>query len=146
MAVTIDHVPTPAPAVRHETSRRRRRRWYVVVPVALLAVVGTALTVGASRGTATPAPPGLTWYWNPTFAQGGTSLNPPGWNILWGQGAPTQTFPSTDRCALEVAGQPELINVPCNAGFWHWSGTAGGPPAAHFLVVSGDRATLFPVG
>lgn len=145
MTVTMDRVPTPGSATEQTATRPRRRRWRLVVLAAVFAVAGTALAVGLSRGPSTPAPPGLTWYWNQTFAEGGFPQHPPGWNIMWGQGTPTQTYTAADHCALEVTGRPELITVPCNGGSWHWTGSAAEHPAAEFLVVGGGQATLFPV-
>ena len=147
MSVVVGEAPTLDPAPERETTRRRRRGWQAVVLVAVLAAGGAAAAVGLSRGPSTPAPTGLTWFWNQTFAQGGMPQYPPGWNIQWRQGASVQTYPAADHCALEVSGQPELITVPCDTGSWHWPGNEpeGGPPAAEFLVVSGGRATLFPV-
>jgi len=143
----MDCAPTLGPVSEQKTSWRGGRRCYVAALVAVLAFACAALVVGPLHGPSTPAPPGLTWYWNLTFAQGGTPNDPPGWNIMWGQGTPTQTYTAADHCALEVTGQPELITVPCNAGSWHWPGSdsKGGPPAAEFLVVSGGQATLLPV-
>jgi len=145
MSATMDHAPVRESVTEPETTRRRWRGRHLVVLVAALAVAGAALAIGLSGRPSTPAPPGLTWYWNQTFADGGFPQHPPGWNIMWGQGIPTQTYTAADHCALEVAGQSELIVVPCNAGSWHWPGTGSNHPAAGFLVVGGGRATLFPV-
>ena len=146
MSVTVDEVPTrdPTPARTKDGGRRNRRRVAVVVVVAL-AVAGTTLAlVFLGPAPAPPRPPGLTWFWNGTYASGGSSNYPVGNDIMWGQGPPTQTYPDDARCALVVPGARDLVDVPCNAGSWHWAGTYPLPKIV-FLVVENGKAVTFPV-
>jgi hypothetical protein len=160
MSVTVEdateRVPSPTQSARGGWWSRGR----IAIVVAVMAGAGLGLSLFLARSGSTPPEPStLTWYWNAPFAQGGSSSAPVGWNITWGQGATSQRYPADDRCALVVSGAPELINVPCNGGSWHWSGQeptafvpspvpgggTGPYPKTEFLVIENGRATVFPV-
>jgi len=136
---TLD--PEPGPIAAKGGSIRFR---LVAIGLAL-AVVGTALFLLFPESEPTPQqPPGLTWFWNGTFAEGGFGNIPAGYNITWGHGTPGQAYPADARCALVVPGAENLIDVSCYAGDWHWAGK-GAPPKVGFLVTESGKATVFPV-
>ncbi len=135
------------------------RRWWsrgrVLGVLATLACGVSLVVIVTGSGPIPPRPSNLTWVYNQPV---GGFREPPGWGIRWG--APTgQTYPGSDRCALDVAGTPELISVPCEAGYWHWAGVRSpgfvpspvpgsgtGPfPKTYFVVVADGSASSFPV-
>jgi hypothetical protein len=145
VTAVVEEMPTLDPGPGSIAARGRLTRFRLVALGLALAVVGTASFLLLPGSEPTPQqPPGLSWFWNGTFAEGGIGNVPAGYNITWGHGTPGQAYPADARCALVVPGAQDLINVSCYVGDWHWAGTSA-PPKVGFLVTESGQATVFPV-
>jgi hypothetical protein len=118
--------------------------WYAVIVIIAVVIFGVLVFGVLARSPGVVAPHGLTWFWNPSVSEGGSSLHPTGWNIMWGQSSTTQTYDSNVRCALSVPGRSQLIAVDCNKGSWS-AGSTNDHPNVNFVVVSGNQSAVFAV-